>query len=1296
MIVYDIPLPRLLKESGETERIIQPISVSIDLRIVPLSYATIELPEGENLPARSYVELFTTMGSAGIFRVRAPRDSYGGDSGTAELEHAISEVGDYLVIGKLDEMKAADAAMRSVWSHYKGNKWQLGTVAALGSGKVALQANYNRVLDVMLAILDQKPDCMMTFDFTTSPWTVNIIERGTTVTAEGRLSRNVESAQIVYDDTDLCTRVYYEVPATEDAWTDYFLTFSEAKTYSAGQYVVKDNKLYRLPNGHRKNVTWENTTKEAVKDSPTTAWTHKDASTLDTYGLIERTVMTGSDYSLQEANKAADVFLDKHKEPSVSVSISAEDLSAITGEELDTFEIGKLFRLVLADYNITIERNITALSWDDVYGRPEDITITLADEEDTTITFLHDVDSGGTGGGGGGGGAKQQDDVWKEYRTDILKNDYRIHLLAERVNEAEDILQQAGIYIDSNGVLIYATDNENNIGSKLNVLADRITSEVSQFENQISVLGSRITQTADSIRTELWNTKQDLRSFIELTAAQLRAEFQGRDQQITSYIEFTSKHLFVQFRDEINSKWSEFELTADHMLARFRDDLNQLTGKLTITAEKTESYHRDSINKYESWLTHTAGEISGIIRRLDSIEGSELMLHADEAWLLVNNTSVTSDGKVRFKNGLYVNQNGTYMGVFTTNGESKELNAGVAVEMLNDGTTSTRIKADVINLDGYVTATYLNANYLSANEIEADYLQTDNLGSEIANIGTLHVASLQSERGAVTAPTISAGSSLIIGGVNTGNQLLYALKSVSKTESGGTVTLTFTDVQGNTSDITFSRAGLITGSWSGDKFTASLSETGKTSVSTRVDLVAEGAGQTNFTVRAFDAGGQTGNSIKTLSIYLTLDETMKTVSARGGSASGSVVGIIDVSDIYEDGVTYGKEHATVTGGWSNNTFTASASSTGTKTSISTSVGIEASGAGQTSFTVRAFDQGGQSGNTITSLTLHLTLDSTAQQVSARSGSASGSVVGIISVEDVYDEGFDAVALKAFTVTTGKITASTTNDKSRDILITQTQGSWNYTDKTKDVTIKAGGYEVLAFTVDGTNMYNRGWNDVSLQAFTVTTGKVTANTSNNKTRDIGIAQTQASWDYTAKTKAVTIKAGGIEVLAFDVDGASIWNRGGQTAYVNKSSQTLGVAGSVTVSARYTSAAGNESTPTTDNVSCTITAPTPSPVLEFTDLDTTNGTCNAMAYESGYRDTYHSQKVAISLDTSASWSSGTRMIYINARSGHIAGKSISMPGTASWKWSNPAQGYVQATVTIGGKSYTGTRKIDPGWM
>ena len=481
MIVRDIPLPKVWDKNMNYIGEIRPIKVSATLKMIPLSYASLRLPKGVSVPARGYVELFSSMGSLGFYRVRSPQDAYGDDITTAELEHAITEVGDYLVLGSYDEMMSANQAFTTIFSHYRGNRWQLGSVSALGSGEIALQVDHVRVLESLIALLEQKPDCMMSFDFSTTPWTLNVVKVGTTVAAEGRLARNVNYAKVSYDDTDLCTRAYFQVSSEEDADPGGVPAFDKNKNYSVGAFVSYSNKLYRLPNGHTKGVTWANTTKTLVKGVPTTTWQYVDADTIGTYGLSEKVVYSGGDFTGPEVLKAVGDFLNKHKEPRVSVEISAEELSSITGEPFDTFQIGKLCRLALVDYGVTIERNITGISWDNIYGSPFDITINLEEEEDTAINFIHDVDSsggtvGGSGGGGGGGSGKaKQEAVWKEYWTKFNQTDYYFDLQAARVNQLDEILQQAGMYIDSNGVLLYAQDNERNLGSKIKVQADRIS-----------------------------------------------------------------------------------------------------------------------------------------------------------------------------------------------------------------------------------------------------------------------------------------------------------------------------------------------------------------------------------------------------------------------------------------------------------------------------------------------------------------------------------------------------------------------------------------------------------------------------------------------------------------------------------------------------------------------------------------------------------------------------------------------------------------------------------------------------
>lgn len=431
----NIPLPRLIyspkpAENATLPKEYHPIRVSITENITPLSTATIELPKGENLTARGYVELFTPKGSAGVFRVRSPEDAYGDEITRAELEHAITEVGDYLVTHEYSEMMAARTAMQTIFSYYTSGhasgetaRWQLNATA-LPSSNVAVTVNHERVLDAMLAILEQVPNYMMAFNFETSPWTVYFKQRDQKVTAEGRLSRNIESARITYDDSDLCTRVYYE---------------------------------------------------RQKANSEETEWVFKDADTMSTYGMIQRSMSVPSNYTTAEANAAVDEYLRQHKEPRISIEVSAEDLHDATGEDLDSFLLGKLMRITIPDYEITQEKTITKISWSDVYNKGyASVNLTLGQERDTAIKFLHDIDSsGGTASGGRSSG--------RISRTMNSTNQI-IDLYKSKTDNNGEILEAAGLALDEHGTIIYHDDYENQIGSRMQVAEGMASMSVGQLD----------------------------------------------------------------------------------------------------------------------------------------------------------------------------------------------------------------------------------------------------------------------------------------------------------------------------------------------------------------------------------------------------------------------------------------------------------------------------------------------------------------------------------------------------------------------------------------------------------------------------------------------------------------------------------------------------------------------------------------------------------------------------------------------------------------------------------------------
>lgn len=342
-MMNDILFPRLYNQYLTFQRLLYPIALSLDLNITPLSTASIQLPIGEEVPTRYYVELYTTNGSAGYFRARSPEVSYGDGIATTELEHAITEVGDWLIRGKVDGEYSIRAAMNAVWAQYHGDRWQLGSVTALSNTeKIDISYDHENVLTAMLDVLENAEDVVMQFDFSTSPWTVSFatVDSLSGTPAVGRLSRNISNVQISYDDTDLCTQAYYR--------------------YSGGNWGTL-SVATAFPD-------WNNT-----------------------YGRIEKVADTESDDSQAVAKTKAKKFLRRNREPKVSIRITGDDIFALTGETVDQLFLGRLYDLEMADYGISIQRYITAISWADLYGKPRDVTIILGDDDPELWSYIRSL-----------------------------------------------------------------------------------------------------------------------------------------------------------------------------------------------------------------------------------------------------------------------------------------------------------------------------------------------------------------------------------------------------------------------------------------------------------------------------------------------------------------------------------------------------------------------------------------------------------------------------------------------------------------------------------------------------------------------------------------------------------------------------------------------------------------------------------------------------------------------------------------------------------------------------------------
>lgn len=457
-----VRLPRLLDSSLREVRRLNPVDGGLDLTAVPLSTASLDALTTDAPAEGSLVEMYSPSGSAGIYRVVSVAHKYGTELSTVEMEHGIAEVGNYLVNSEINESATLRAAIQKLWTYYRGSLWQLGYIACTDT--VLTDVLYDNLLQAILDLMDQTSGYILAYDFTTSPWTVSVVAKDNTVTAEGRLSRNVQDAAVTIDRTNLCTRVY---------------------------------------------VDWDD---QNAEDGIGTI--SMDADTIGTYGVIEKH-LTGTGYTKSQAQIVAAAYLRKHKVPDVKANITGVDLANATGESLDRLEIGKLYRLAVPKYEAVIEENITGLSWRHLYTDPDSVEITLGEEEDRVVSFLHQTTESVSKSGKGT--VKKQGQWWTKFE----RTNYYIDQVAAHTNENGNILQQAGMYIDASGVLQYAEDNEKNVGSKLKVEADRITSEVEARNQQGQALRSEIQQTATQIYQYVENEADDMRSEIRQTSSRI-------------------------------------------------------------------------------------------------------------------------------------------------------------------------------------------------------------------------------------------------------------------------------------------------------------------------------------------------------------------------------------------------------------------------------------------------------------------------------------------------------------------------------------------------------------------------------------------------------------------------------------------------------------------------------------------------------------------------------------------------------------------------------------------------------
>lgn len=182
---------------------------------------------GESVKMHDLVEIYGQNGSFGVFRVVNITD--GLSTKNVRLNHALDIFNDVVVPGDEEITGTISYVLAQIMAAQteKVNGlpyWQLGVVE--DEATYTIDNNYENALTCLQRIAEDENEYYFDFDFTTFPWTLNFKAKNADVLTEFRLSRNIEKCKVTYDDNELCTRLYLE---TEEGVKIYDDTAAQGK-----------------------------------------------------------------------------------------------------------------------------------------------------------------------------------------------------------------------------------------------------------------------------------------------------------------------------------------------------------------------------------------------------------------------------------------------------------------------------------------------------------------------------------------------------------------------------------------------------------------------------------------------------------------------------------------------------------------------------------------------------------------------------------------------------------------------------------------------------------------------------------------------------------------------------------------------------------------------------------------------------------------------------------------------------------------------------------------------------------
>lgn len=325
-------LPRLLDADMREKARLRCVSLSVTENVDPLSTADLMLPH--NAPAVNvddFVEIFTPYGSAGVYRVYQTRESVMKVRKCA-LRHGIVTLADDIV----SEGNAIAAPVAQVFASILAMQttplWVMGECDVPGDLEIVLERNHQSLLHAFTDLTAKLPDgYAWQFDQGRLPWRANLRAMPGDDACEFRMARDITGMSISIDRDGQCTRVY---------------------AFGAGE------------GDERIGLT-------SLIGTP-----YLDAEGAER--IIAKAITNEDVFDALTLKAVAEKYLERHKDPTVSIEVDAANIYRQTGLTMDKFHLGKVCRVPLPELGRTIREKVISIRWKDLIKTPDAVTATLA------------------------------------------------------------------------------------------------------------------------------------------------------------------------------------------------------------------------------------------------------------------------------------------------------------------------------------------------------------------------------------------------------------------------------------------------------------------------------------------------------------------------------------------------------------------------------------------------------------------------------------------------------------------------------------------------------------------------------------------------------------------------------------------------------------------------------------------------------------------------------------------------------------------------------------------------------